>query len=347
MTLIEPKFSKKAVSKAGDTLINSDCSDEEFLEALDIVSNWRASYTFPLKNITVLLRSKVKTVEKNAIFTQRLKRIPSILGKLKRFPDMKLHRMQDIGGCRVVVSDVKKVNTLRNLLLNSRTKNVLIKENDYIKSPKDSGYRGIHLIYKYKGKKEDIYNGHTIEIQIRTKIQHSWATAVEVTGTFLKQQLKSGKGSEKWLYFFQLVSLLFAFLENCVPENITKERLKEIKDEVNRLVLELEVVKKLQAFSVSTDQITNAVVGDYSGYFLILLDIDEQTVKIWSYKEKYLPKATEDYINFEKKYQDKKEIDIVLVTARSIQILKKAYPNYFADTKEFLNKLKEAIIKQI
>ena len=61
--------------------------------------------------------------------------------------------MQDIGGCRVVLSDVKKVHALRDLLLDSKTKNELVKQDDYIENPKDSGYRGIHLIYKYKGKK--------------------------------------------------------------------------------------------------------------------------------------------------------------------------------------------------
>ncbi|BBD70999.1 hypothetical protein NIES4072_74110 [Nostoc commune NIES-4072] len=347
MTWIEPKYSKKAVSRAGDNLINLNSSEKECLEALDIVSNWRSSYTFPLNNITSLLRFKVKTVEKNAIITQRLKRIPSILRKLKRYHEMRLHRMQDIGGCRVVLSDIKKVNTLKHLLLNSRTKNELAKENDYIENPKDSGYRGIHLIYKYKGKKDEIYNGHTIEIQVRTKIQHSWATAVEVAGTFLKQPLKSGEGSENWLHFFKLVSLLFAFLENCLPKNITNQRLKEIKHEVNLLATELEVFKKLQAFSVSTNLINDAVSRDYSGYFLILLNIDEQNVQIWSYKEKYLSKATEDYINFEKKYKDTKEVDIVLVNAKSIKTLKKAYPNYFADSKEFLDKLNEVLAKEI
>ncbi|MEH2248190.1 RelA/SpoT domain-containing protein [Nostoc sp.] len=347
MTWVESKSSKKAVSRAGDNLINLESSEKENLEALDIVSNWRSSYTFPLHILASLLRSKVKNVERNAIITQRLKRIPSILDKLKRYPSMRLHTMQDIGGCRVVLSDVKKVNTLRNLLLNSRTKNELVKETDYIKNPKTSGYRGIHLIYKYKGKKDEIYNGYTIEIQVRTNIQHSWATAVEVTGTFLKQSLKSGKGSEKWLHFFELVSLLLAFLENCLPETITNERLKEIKNEVNILVAELEVFKKLQAFSVSTRLINDAVSRDDCGYFLILLNIDKQQVQIWSYKEKYLSKATEDYINFEKKYKDTKEVDIVLVNAKSIKTLKKAYPNYFADSKEFLDKLNEALAKEI
>ncbi|MCC5644324.1 RelA/SpoT domain-containing protein [Nostoc sp. CHAB 5824] len=347
MTWVEPKSSKKAVSRAGDKLIDSDSSEEEKLESLDIVSNWRSSYTFPLHIIAGLLRSKVKDVEKNAIITQRLKRIPSILKKLKRFSNMKLNTMQDIGGCRVVLSDVKKVHILRDLLLNSKTKNELVKQNDYIENPQLSGYRGIHLIYKYKGKKDNIYNGYTIEIQVRTKIQHSWATAVEVAGTFLKQSLKSGEGSEQWLHFFKLVSLLLAFLENCLPKDITIEMLKQIKEEVNILVAELEVFKKLKAFSVSTHQITDNGNSNDCAYFLILLNIDKQDVQIWSYKENYRFQATEDYNNFEKKYKDTKEVDIVLVNATSIKALKKGFPNYFADSKEFLDKLKEVLAKEI
>ena len=138
-----------------------------------------------------------------------------------------------------------------------------------------------------------------------------------------------------------------AFIENCLPKNISTERLKEIKEEVNILVVELEVFKKLEAFSVSTHLITDNGNSDVCGYFLILLNIDQQDVQVWSYKEKYRFQATEDYKNFEKKYKDTKEVDIVLVNAKSIKTLKKAYPNYFADSKEFLDKLREVLAKEI
>ncbi len=39
-------------------------------------------------------------------------------------------------------------------------------------------------------------------MQIRTAVQHSWATAVEVVGAFTAQSLKSSQGNEKWLDFF-------------------------------------------------------------------------------------------------------------------------------------------------
>ncbi len=43
-----------------------------------------------------------------------------------------------------------------------------------------------------------------IELQLRTRLQHEWATAVETMGTFLQSSLKSSQGPEEWLDFFSL-----------------------------------------------------------------------------------------------------------------------------------------------
>lgn len=209
MAWIEPEYSKKTVSRAGDKLLAEGTSEEEYLTALNIINNWRSSHAFPLTTVQTFLRSKASKIDRNALIAQRLKRVPSILGKLKRFDKMRLHRMQDIGGCRAVVSDSQKVYKLRDNFVNSRTRNELLKQNDYIKFPKESGYRGIHLIYKYCGTKKHIYSGHIIEVQIRTRIQHAWATSVEIIGIFLKESLKSSQGPKEWLRFFELVGILF------------------------------------------------------------------------------------------------------------------------------------------
>ena len=42
---------------------------------------------------------------------------------------------------------------------------------DYIQEPNPStGYRSVHLVYKYKSDKIKEYNGLMIEIQLRTKL---------------------------------------------------------------------------------------------------------------------------------------------------------------------------------
>ena len=100
---------------------------------------------------------------------------------------MKLGRIEDIAGCRAVMSDLDEVLALVQSLIKSRTSNLKHRVRDYIfANPKSSGYRGMHIVYKYQGTKAEFRN-LSVELQIRTKLQHSWATAVEVVGTFTGQ----------------------------------------------------------------------------------------------------------------------------------------------------------------
>ena len=73
------------------------------------------------------------------------------------------------------------------------------------------------LIYKYKNNQHPQYDGLRLELQIRTKLQHIWATAVETMGTFLGQALKSRQGDKAWIDFFAETSSAFALMENCNP----------------------------------------------------------------------------------------------------------------------------------
>ena len=49
-----------------------------------------------------------------SLVAQRLKRMPTIIDKLDRHPNMKLSTMQDIGGVRAVLPNVKDVYKLVN-----------------------------------------------------------------------------------------------------------------------------------------------------------------------------------------------------------------------------------------
>ena len=61
-------------------------------------------HAFPLNTITMDLRQKVKRVRPGANVVQRLKRARSMLAKLQKEASMRLTQMQDIGGCRAVVT---------------------------------------------------------------------------------------------------------------------------------------------------------------------------------------------------------------------------------------------------
>lgn len=170
MSWIKPQYSRKAVNWAGALVSGENyvlVNNDEQAKAQEILGNWRSSHSYPINTFQASLRKKLRSIEKNALVAQRLKRIPSIIGKLQRFPKMQLARMQDIGGLRAIVKNVANVYELRNKLVKSRFDHELINEKDYIQSPKHSGYRGIHLVYKYKSRKAKDYDGLLIEIQLR------------------------------------------------------------------------------------------------------------------------------------------------------------------------------------
>ena len=77
-------------------------------------------------------------------------------------------------------------------------------------------------------------------------------------------------------------------------------------------------------------------------FFLLELDVskDREKLSIRGYPREQEPLATEHYLEAEKLQGTDSNKDVVLVGAKSIEELKKAYPNYFVDSEEFLRYLK-------
>ena len=132
MNIVTLEHSRKAIGRAGDILIREELLTEEYNGALEKLSNWRASHVYPLLIIHKLLLSRAKKIDKKVLSAQRLKRVPSIVNKLKRYENMKLHRLQDIGGCRAILSDISQVYDLKNDITKKFSNHLLVKENDYI-----------------------------------------------------------------------------------------------------------------------------------------------------------------------------------------------------------------------
>lgn len=340
-----PEHSKTKINKAGVTLTrfySGTYFPEDTVEirrAFRIVDNYRSCHGYPINTFNSTLRQKLKLIDTNALVAQRLKRMPSIVSKLQRFKSMKLARMQDVGGLRAVVTTLKKVKTLEENYGNTYFQHKLINKKDYIESPKPSGYRSVHLVYRYKNDRAPAYNGLCVELQIRTKLQHAWATAVETMGTFLDHALKSSEGPENWLNFFSLAGSAFAYYERTKPVP-GYEHLGEMKTYLETLLhsKELEVHNRLKAFTIAAEQIHSD--RKQGSYHLIILDLEKMTVGIQTYPNSALVQANYDYTKLEKRISDGEKLQAVLVSAGPIEQLRRAYPNYFLDTKEFIKILK-------
>lgn len=342
MSFVKPKYSKSQINRAGEILISEDASLGEWIFADQVLTNYRAAHGYPINTFQATLRAKLKGIDDKAIVAQRLKRTPSIVSKLKRFDGMKLARMQDIGGLRAVVSSVARVRKLEGSYRNSKFLHELVSSKDYLSDPKADGYRGIHLIYKYSNPNVPVYDGLSLELQIRTRLQHAWATAVETMGTFLGQALKSGQGEDQWREFFSIAGAALADLEKTTPvpgfEGCSAQQIHQRLFESER---RLRVLEKLSGFAIAADRITTE--RGQGGYHLITLDSANRTVTIRPFPVAKLEEANLAYSVIEARTKAGEPIEAVLVSAGPVESLRKAYPNYFLDTQVFVKQLQRLI----
>lgn len=315
----------------------------EALQALDIINNWRSAHAYPLNTFQITLRNKARKIENRVTVAQRAKRLESIHRKLLSKPTMRLTQMQDIAGCRAIFQKKSSVYKLYKIYKSTKFDHKFRNEKDYISHPKSDGYRSLHLVYEYVGNdKTEAYNGLRVEIQIRTQLQHSWATAVEAVGIFTKQALKSNQGNEDWLRFFALMSSAIAAIERttCVPD--TPNTKEQLAAEIRFLSDKLRARQMLRAYNTTLETLGAAKDAKY---FIIELDPDEGKVTLRRYKAKESGEANNYYTRLESLIPEDSRKQVVLVSASDINALKRAYPNYFLDTALF-SRLVDRIINR-
>lgn len=349
----KPKYNKFEINNAGSILIDSHSSKEEKENALKMLDNWRAAHSYPMHILQMRLRDKSQKIDKDSIIAQRLKRVPAITYKLKRSyngrkPSMKLFQMQDIGGCRAVLSNISQARKLCDeYYLKGDLKHKRVGYKDYIAQPKPDGYRSIHLVYEYKSNKgKQEFNGLLVEIQIRTKLQHLWATANETVELFTGLAIKTTEQQNEWKDFFKLVSSAFAKLEGCPCVEGTTNDEKELYSQIKVKESELKVRVLMKGWADSIQRFNKASkIKPKLQFFLLELDILGEKLNITGYTKNAESQAIEDYAKSEKRNEGKKQYDVVLVGADTTSDLEKAYPNYYADSVEFLEHLDKIIKK--
>jgi len=343
MAWVQPKYRRDEVNQAGRALARAASLDQDPSdESLEIISNWRSCHSWPLNTFKLWLLDKAQHVDSHNLVAQRLKRLSSIAAKLRRFPEMKLSQMQDIAGCRAILATIMDVDKLVERYKKSDLKHKLVHEDDYIRAPKTSGYRGYHLIYRYNSDKSTTYNDLKVEVQLRSGLQHAWATAVETVGAFTQQALKSSQGQQDWLRFFELMSAELAIREKTAEVPNTPSDRHHLRNELKEYEGKLDVINHLQLYAASLKLPETS--GQMKGAKFFLLDLDPNTMRlhITGYNAQELERASRDYLNVEKRALAGGR-DAVLVSVDSFRALRKAYPNYYLDTHKFIQAVKEGM----
>jgi hypothetical protein len=343
MAWVEPKYTKRKVNWAGDMLAQQDSLPPHDLNQMTvIINNWRSAHNFPLNTFHIGLKKRATSIDSTAITAQRIKRLASIELKLARFSTMTLAQMQDIGGCRAIVENIDQVDKLVELYRRGDLKHELYDVDDYILKPQESGYRGIHLKWKYYSDKNKKYDKLRIEMQLRSRLQHVWATAVETAGTILSMSLKSNLGSNDWRRFFALMSCAFALREGTGPVPDCPDSWPKLRKEIKDLAKKLDVIGKLKMYAGTLNVISGHTrPKDY--YYLLVLDAQGFKVDLLAFQVNQSKEANAAYIRQEAAHRNKPGFDVVLVSVDSVKSLHSAYPNYFLDTKIFMELVMETI----
>lgn len=111
--------------------------------------------------------SRIKSKE-SIIYKMQKKGLPFTISAL-------LENVKDIAGVRVICPFIEDVYYVARMLVRQPDIEVL-EVKDYIREPKDNGYRSLHLIVSDKVNFSNVSRGVTVEIQIRTIAMDFWAS---------------------------------------------------------------------------------------------------------------------------------------------------------------------------
>ena len=166
------ELSKTQIDRLGERLKAGPPSKTD-LETLD---QYRLSYGDAYKEVIEILRKNLQLEPTG----RPAKSTSSITDKLRR-ESIRLSQVQDIAGCRVIVSDITEQERIIPLVRNAFGKSTVI---DRRLKPSNR-YRAVHIVVEIFGK--------LVEIQIRSELQHSWAELSEKLSDY-SPKIKYGGG---------------------------------------------------------------------------------------------------------------------------------------------------------
>lgn len=327
-----PGGSKSRVNRAGDAIRVGVQTAED----LRVIEEWRAAHRAVLNTFQAILRNRTR--DTNITVAQRHKRKRTIFDKLERLPKMDLARMDDVAGCRLIFSDLRTLTTFRSKFHKARFNHKRrgdIDKYDYIKKPKDTGYRGIHDVYEYD---VNSYVGRAltglyVEIQYRTLVQHAWATAVELIGFVTESQPKFKRGDKRYEAAMALASEILArsFEDSKGPfPDLTDREVVEKFLELDDKIGLLRTLRGLNAADKAVTEKRNA----------ILIFSPSGDLEVREYRDS--TDALRALFSLEKQLPDR---DIVLVRADTSEEVRLAFKNYFSDARDFIDLVQRGCAK--
>ncbi len=222
LSSIVPLPSKTKLDQLGDRLRRGEFTDDD----LRLLDAFRRSFAAGYEEVLAIIKTNM-SLEPTG---RPAKSTTSIIEKLQR-ETIRLTQIQDIAGCRLLVSDIASQEETIGLLGQCLTRSTVVDR----RSAPSNGYRAVHVVATADGK--------PIEIQIRTARQHLWAEFSEKMSDIVDPSIKYGGGPEdvKALLteYSELVQDVEALEVGSRPTD--QERLADLRQQIREL-LEREII---------------------------------------------------------------------------------------------------------
>lgn len=320
--------SKSRIDKAGRSLTSSDELTEEAIELEDVFDNYRASHLEPLSKMTLELQHWLHGFGGRYYIAQRLKRKPQIVRKLKRL-SVRLTQLQDIGGCRVIVDTNKDVDRIQDFISKNLIESQLFhlrRTTDYRERGRDeTGYRSVHLILER--------DGCTLELQLRSKIQHYWSESIERTSVIYGHHLKEQEGDPAVISYFKALSDIFFEIESGrTPSVQSKVDLDALREKAQVIIYRSDKNRIFDSF-VNEDivQTLTAVQGS-SGLlnnWIIVFDWKTGEFLTWEAVGREAGEAVRKYVLYERQFPAEQNFEVVMIGSSDIATVRQTHSHYF------------------
>lgn len=295
-------LSNKQINKIGES-IKIEVNEDNLNKLVD----YRDQFLGPIFEISLGLKKLLSESNYPFLLSGRLKRIKSIIRKLKRpqNKNMDLTRMADIAGIRILVDNISDQDGIFDYL---KSKFDILKIFDYREI--DQNYKSLHFHLIDE-------NNKTIEIQLRTLGQHTWADESESFG----EQAKENKGSKKTLDFLTSLSKAIYLDERGKNYQISLNEYFKTRNPMNNKLLFLK--KNFPEISKSNIE--------FSDNYLFIIVFDNET-KTTIYNEKFYSTEANEALTELKRlstYLDDDRYEYLLMSSQSLESLKLTHPRYF------------------
>lgn len=348
MSYPEPPISKSAVRRAGKAISEGRATQADY----DLVDQWRSSHGYVINTFKVWIRRHIARQGLNVEFAQRLKRRNTVIDKLRRkdasgqFLIADVAAMHDFAGCRMIFETLDELRDFREYMHSpAAMKNVKHElryapdKYDYIDHPKGTGYRGIHDVYRHLPRGSDRteekkpWDGLLVEIQYRTRAQHAWATAVEISDLVDGERTKFEMDATRRGRFFAIASEIIARKHESIANAFTDYSVFDLQSELQTLEDDLGILQRLSVLRTFEDENR---LQQHNVLNITRDDAGELTLEVlpFKYPADAIAKATE-------LESSGSSLNAVYVRSDNPSQLRSAYRNYFNDPFDFVKIISE------